>query len=74
VGKECQARGLSVFREFEDARRFAELYPATGSLIAQAELDESDGKATPTPYSGNSHTTWWPHEGIERHTKFAAPP
>jgi hypothetical protein len=72
--KECQARGLSVFRALEDARWFAELYPGTGSQIAQAELDESDGKAMPTPNNGNSHTTWWPHYGIERHTKFTTLP
>jgi hypothetical protein len=68
--QKCQARGLSVFVAIEDAQRYAELYPATGNLIAQATLDNSDGKTKPTPTNGNTHTTWWPYEGIERHAKF----
>lgn len=68
--KKCQARGLSVFIAIEDAQRYAELYPATGNLIAQATFDASDGKTKPTPTNGNTHTTWWPYEGIQRNAKF----
>ena len=68
--QKCQARGLSVFRAIEDAQRYAELYPATGNLIAQATLGRRDGKTIPTPTNGNTHTTWWPYEGVERNAKF----
>ena len=64
----CQAQGLSVFRYL--ARAYAERYPATGNLIARAELASEDGKLKPTPRDGNSHIMWWPFDGIDRCRKF----
>jgi hypothetical protein len=68
----CQANGLSVFRSIEDARAYADRYPDSGQLIATANFNDEDGKikATPRPPYGDSHTTWWPFDGVDRCHKF----
>ena len=69
----CLAFGLSVFRSIDDAKAYAERYPDSGRFIASATLDSSDGRTLGTPRGGNSHTTWWPFEGADRHAKFMVP-
>jgi hypothetical protein len=77
-GRECDAHGLSVFREFEDASSYSDRYPYLGSLIAQAELSDQHGKIAPTPreFEGvtYTHETWWPFDGLERHALFVVAP
>jgi hypothetical protein len=70
VGKTCQSRGLSVFRDIRDAKHYAERHPASGKFIARAELNATDGHLKPTPSGGNSHNTWWCFETVIRHQKF----
>src|SRR5579871_1308833 len=62
----CQAAGLSVYRDQRDADLCRKKYPRLGERIAQGVLTNEHGKTKPTPNNGNSHTTWWPHDGVVR--------
>lgn len=74
-GKPCEAVGVSVFRDANDARHYCAKYPYLGELIAKGSLSSSHGatKSTPRNMGGkpNSHTTWWPYKSIERHSIFS---
>ncbi|NEH46887.1 hypothetical protein GR215_34385 [Rhizobium leguminosarum] len=71
---ECECHGLSVFLERDDADFYASKYPYLGELISKGSLSPSEGKLAPTPrkFKGidNSHSTWWPFLGIDRHVFF----
>jgi hypothetical protein len=67
----CRQRGLSVFRNLEDARHHLEAFPALGQYIATGELMPTLGKTLPTPTSERpTHTTWWCYEGVKRQAVF----
>lgn len=60
---ECEACGLSVYRNIEDVRRAIAIVPALRSKkIAQGELRAEFGRIKHTPKNnqyGASHHTWW---------------
>lgn len=66
---ECEACGLSVYRDASDARRAIAI--AKGfrkKRIAQGEINPDMGKIKHTPRDneyGASHLTWWLHFGQE---------
>lgn len=68
--KECESAGLSVFQAVRDAAHAALKYPYLGELVARGTLGTKHGVVKPTPRSGNSHTTWWPCDGLARHELF----
>jgi hypothetical protein len=68
--QKCQAAGLSVYDDRRDAALCREKYPSLGKRIAQGILESEHGKLKPTPTDGNSHTTWWPYEGVVREKLF----
>jgi hypothetical protein len=71
----CDHLGLSVFRDEQDAASYAAKYPYLGNAIAKATLTKAHGMTEETPrrFDGrtNTHATWWPFEGLIRHTCFA---
>lgn len=69
--RECESAGLSVFRNLEDATNYAGKYPHLGERVAKGSLGDQHGITMPTPRRGNSHLTWWPYEGIIRHSLFS---
>jgi hypothetical protein len=71
TNKPCESAGLSVFWALSDALHCAEKFPYLGELIALGRLEPLHGMLKPTPRRDNSHTTWWPAEGIARHTVFS---
>lgn len=70
AGRECLARGLSVYTDKADAENRARLYG--GTYIAEALLDGSSGAlaATPNQKTPDSHHTWWPFDGVDRAALF----
>lgn len=62
----CKARGLSVHRDLDAARRAQRLVPGFDKrYIAVAEVDGSHGRILPTPATpGDGHNTWWPPVGL----------
>jgi hypothetical protein len=70
AGKECEARGLSVFGKLDDAKHYAALYPYVGDKFAVGALEPPHGKTLATPRKGNSHVTWWPYSGVDRPALF----
>lgn len=68
----CLRCGLSVFREIQDAFHQRQLIPKLGKLVAKATLQASHGKTKLTDGKQPTHTTWWPYEGIDRASLFAA--
>jgi hypothetical protein len=68
----CLRCALSVFRDINDAYHNRKLYPKALSdkLIASGGLDPAHGKTFATPGKLPSHTSWWPYQGIARHTLF----
>lgn len=75
--RECDCHGISVFRDPDHAAFYADKFPALGEFIARGSLDVGHGKLGDTPrnVAGTviSHATWWPFEGIARHTLFVVP-
>jgi hypothetical protein len=67
----CLRCGLSVFRDFRDARHQRNLFPKLGSLIARAALTSDHGLTKLTHGSQPTHTTWWAFEGIHGASLFA---
>ena len=66
----CLRCGLSVFREKHDAVHQRELMPRLGKLIAEANLRPEHGKTKLTSGMRPTHTTWWPHEEVDRAALF----
>ena len=66
----CLRCGLSVFRDIADAKHQHCAYPKLGNFIARANVNATHGRTKLTQGQQPSHTTWWPHEDIERHTLF----
>ena len=66
----CLRAGLSVLRTIGDARHLARLFPSLGAFIAQGRLRPEHGKTAPTKGKVPSHSTWWPYDGVERHSVF----
>lgn len=61
----CRRHGLSVYRNFDDARRWRALKPEIGSKVAMGYLEARHGRMLRTPRDGDSHTTWWMYEGVD---------
>lgn len=55
---ECQARGLSVYRERHDAERALKLPHLRGRAVCRLRLEAGAGQIQKTGRS--SHYTWWP--------------
>ncbi len=59
----CQAQGLSVFRDAEDAAKMQRQVPALKKhLLAEADIGGEPGLIKPTPSRNDpksSHHTWW---------------
>ena len=68
----CKRHGLSVFPTAEDCLHQIELFPWIGQCVTAAQLEPSHGVYLETPAKLPSHLTWWPYEGVERHTLFVA--
>jgi hypothetical protein len=70
----CECVGLSVFFDLADAQHYADKYPYVGTLVAKAKLEAIHGRLKSTPRTFGkrtfSHATWWPFEGVERHSIF----
>ena len=63
--KECQAKGLSVFTDAEDAT-LALGQRLSGGYVVEIELREGMGAIQRTPSSSyDSHATWWPSIEID---------
>jgi hypothetical protein len=63
---ECKACGLSIFTNIEDSIKLRKRLPALrDTSIALGKLPSEAGKILPTPYSGNSHYTWWIPNGVK---------
>ena len=54
---ECQARGLSVFAQLEDAKAAARRARMIGAMFSRVVLDKGAGHIQKT--GRNSHYTWW---------------
>jgi hypothetical protein len=67
---QCRSRGLSVYREIEDARHQLAALPALGDHIAEGVLTEQHGVTKLTPTKRPTHTTWWCFDRINRHSGF----
>jgi hypothetical protein len=72
--RECDCHGVSVFRDSDDAVAYAEKFQYLGEFIARGSLENQHGKVADTPRIVNgervSHATWWPFDGLVRHTLF----
>ncbi len=55
---ECQARGLSVFLNPDDAKSLAQRNGLTGVRLCQVTLGKGAGRILKTGRA--SHYTWWP--------------
>jgi len=55
---ECQARGLSVFSELEDAKKKTRLKNLKGTLACRVTLTKGAGYIQQT--GRRNHYTWWP--------------
>jgi len=71
---QCLRRGLSVFRELEDAIHQRRLLPKLGPFIARGDLAADSGKLKPTKGSQPTHTTWWVYQDVNRAARFAIEP
>jgi len=60
-GKECQARGLSVYKTLEDCKEMMEVIPALRKKkLAVAQINENCGLLANTPSTNSErHCTWW---------------
>lgn len=65
----CNRCGLSVWRDETDARWIAMKFPRLGQLIARGQLEPAHGKLKKT--YDRSHHTWWPVDGLLRHSVFS---
>jgi len=74
-GSLCQACGLSVYLDSEEARTIGRRIPALRTrMLAAGELDETLGKlrSTPSRRTGAvSHTTWWVPDDVDPSGRFA---
>ncbi len=70
ANRKCEGAGLSVFRDKRDAVLCRDKYPRLGERIAEGVLTNEHGKLKPSPRGRNSHTTWWPYEGVVRYEPF----
>lgn len=73
---ECQACGLSVYREAEDLQRLKRRVPAHAEkLIARIALEPGMGFLQPTPRKAapDSHHTWWVPDGLAVWQQFQVP-
>jgi hypothetical protein len=66
----CLRAGLSTFRTHEDAEAMALLLPVLGGHVAAGTLDGTYGRSMLTRGQQPTHTTLWPHEGIDRAAPF----
>lgn len=71
--KECQACGLSVFRDWADMERMSRDVPGMAKkFVAMGLLQPTDGAIKPTPApSGPSHQTWWKNPEVSVAARFA---
>lgn len=68
---ECQACGLSVFVDAQDAILAQKCSKSLrGKRLAVGIIEPESGKVAPTPRDGNSHHTWWPYAGEPCHVHF----
>jgi len=67
----CLRRGLSVFRDPQDAFHCRRILPKLGNMIASGALQPSDGKTKLTSGRQPTHTTWWAYEGVNRCSPFS---
>ncbi|MDD4964036.1 MAG: hypothetical protein PHI11_08985 [Gallionella sp.] len=68
----CTRHGLSVFPSFNDCKHQVALLPHLGPYIGKAYLTASHGKIAETPARRNpAHMTWWPYQGVDRHSLFS---
>ncbi|MDB4963378.1 MAG: hypothetical protein JWP01_3377 [Myxococcales bacterium] len=67
-GDPCCRCGISVWLDEEHARYKARQYQRLGKLIARAQLTPPHGKLKQT--FAPPHHTWWPSDGVERHSLF----
>jgi hypothetical protein len=67
----CTRHGLSVFKDFQACALHRQLFPYLGDWIATAELEPVHGRIALTAnHNSPEHHTWWPFEGVQRHTLF----
>jgi hypothetical protein len=64
----CLRCGLSTFRNRPAVEHKVRLLPVLGKFIARGTLDPTAGLTKPT--GGQTHTTWWPFEGVKRVSYF----
>lgn len=64
---ECEACGLSVFKDLSDVARLNRRIPGMrAKVVAEGTLDGSCGKILPTPRKKyKSHHTWWLLVGVQ---------
>jgi len=70
--RECQANGLSIFRDIEDARRLrrrVSYFRNRAIAVGRLTPDLGVTKATPTVVR-SSHCTWWIPVGVDRARPF----
>lgn len=69
--RDCQARGLSVYRVAADANQTRRRVPALRSgMVAEGNLDAEMGVIKDAPMNGNSHITWWVPEEVQPQSMF----
>jgi hypothetical protein len=68
----CTRHGLSVYLAEKHCQHAITLLPRLGPFIVAADLTPQHGVVMPTPSKRfPHHHTWWPPEGLTRHTLFA---
>lgn len=67
----CTRHGLSVFPSFDSCIHLVKLFPRLGPYVGKAGLTPPHGKIAETANTKNpAHMTWWPYEGVNRHSLF----
>lgn len=67
----CTRHGLSVFPSMDSCTHLVKLFPRLGPYVGKADLTQLHGKIAETGSSKNpAHMTWWPYEGVNRHSLF----
>jgi hypothetical protein len=68
----CQRKGLSVFRNKDEAGVHADNFQRLGRFIAIGTLVADHGWTKLTAGRQPSHTTWWPTAEMDRRTPFGS--